>query len=82
MEIIIKEDNLTISHKLEAEWPNEISPEQAMLAAYDVLGRIFGQRAVVNAYYRTDPDSMVVRNEDDEFFKHVKFFGYDDRKED
>ena len=82
MEIIIKEDNLTVSHKLEAEWPNEISPEQAMLATYDVLSRIFGQRAVVNAYYRTDPDSMVVRDEDDEFFKHVKFFGYDEAKED
>ena len=36
-------------------WPNEITSEQAMLAAYDVLSRIFGQRAVVNAYYRTDP---------------------------
>jgi hypothetical protein len=36
----------------------------------------------VNAYYRTDPDSMVVRDEDDDFFKHVKFFGYDDPKED
>ena len=53
-----------------------------MLAAYDVLSRIFGQRAVVNAYYRTDPNSMVVRDEDDEFFKYVKFFGYDDPKED
>ena len=66
----------------EAEWPNEITSEQAMLAAYDVLSRIFGQRAVVNAYYRTDPDTMAVRDEDDEFFKHVKFFGYDDPKED
>lgn len=82
MEIIVKEDSLTVSHKLEAEWPNEIAPEQAMLAAYDVLGRVFGQRAVINAYYRTDPDSMVVRDEDDDFLKHVKFFGYDDRKED
>ena len=82
MEIIIKEDNLTVSHKLEAEWPNEITSEQAMLAAYDVLSRIFGQRAVVNAYYRTDPDTMAIRDDDDEFFKHVKFFGYDDSKED
>lgn len=63
-------------------WPNEITSEQAMLAAYDVLSRIFGQRAVVNAYYRTDPDTMAVRDDDDEFFKHVKFFGYDDPKED
>ena len=82
MEIIIKEDNLTVSHKLEPEWPNEVSPAEAMIAAYDVLSRIFGQRAVIEAYYRTDPDTMVVRDEDDDFFKHVKFFGYDDPKED
>ena len=44
MEIIIKEDNLTVSHKLEPEWPNEVSPAEAMIAAYDVLSRIFGQR--------------------------------------
>ena len=82
MEIIIKEDNLTVSHKLEPEWPNEVSPAEAMIAAYDVLSRIFGQKAVIDAYYRTDPDTMAVRDEDDDFLKHVKFFGYDDPKED
>ena len=81
MEIIIKEDNLTVSHKLEPEWPNEVSPADAMIAAYDVLSRIFGQKAVIDAYYRTDPDTMAVRDDDD-FLKHVKFFGYDDPKED
>ena len=82
MEIIIKEDNLTVSHKLEPEWPNEVSPAEAMLAAYDVLSRIFGQKAVIDAYYRTDPDTMAIRDEEDDFLKHVKFFGYDDPKED
>ena len=82
MEIIIKEDNLTVSHKLEPEWPNEVSPTEAMIAAYDVLSRIFGQKAIIDAYYRTDPDTMAVRDEDDDFFKYVKFFGYDDPKED
>ena len=48
MEIIIKEDNLTVSHKLDSEWPNEVSPAEAMLAAYDVLSRIFGQAAVID----------------------------------
>ena len=53
-----------------------------MIAAYDVLSRIFGQKAVIDAYYRTDPDTMAVRDEDDDFLKYVKFFGYDDPKED
>ena len=82
MEIIIKEDNLTVSHKLEPKWPDEVSPAEAMIAAYDVLSRIFGQAAIIKAYYLTDPDTMAIRNDDDEFFKHVKFFGYDNPKED
>ena len=81
MEIIIKEDNLTVSHKLKPKWPDEVSPAEAMLAAYDVLTRIFGQRAVIEAYYLTDPDTMDLRDENDDFLKHVKFFGYDDLKE-
>ena len=28
MEILIKEGNLTVSHKLGSEWPNEITAEQ------------------------------------------------------
>ena len=63
MEIIIKEDNLTVSHKLEPHWPNEVSPVEAMLAAYDVLSRIFGQKAIIDAYYATDPDTMDVRKD-------------------
>ena len=71
MEIIIKEDNLTVSHKLEPEWPNEVSPAEAMIAAYDVLSRIFGQKAVIDAYYRTDLDTMAVRDEDDDARSYV-----------
>ena len=41
------EDNLTVSHKLEPKWPDEVSPAEAMIAAYDVLSRIFGQAAVI-----------------------------------
>ena len=82
MELIIKEGNLTVSHEVLPNELYEVTVEQAMLAAYDVLSRIFGQRAVINAYYRTDPDTMAVRDEDDEFLKSVEFFGYSDRKED
>lgn len=41
-----------------------------------------GSRGGDDAYYRTDPDTIDLRAEDDDFLKHVKFFGYDDRKED
>jgi hypothetical protein len=70
MEILIKEGNLTVSHKLGSEWPNEITAEQALLAAYDVIGRIFGQKAVIKAYHRTNPDSMDMRDEDDDLPEH------------
>ena len=82
MEIIIKEENLTVPHKLESDGLNDITTGQAMLAAYDVLSRIFGQGAVINAYYRTDPDTMAVHDEGDEFLRSVEFFGYSDRKKD
>ena len=36
---------------------------EAMLAAYDVLSRIFGQKAIIDAYYATDPDTMDVRKD-------------------
>ena len=63
MEIIVKEDNLTVSHKLKPEWPNEVSPAEALIAAYDVLSRIFGLSAIIDAYYATDPDTMALRDQ-------------------
>lgn len=42
-----------------------------LIGAYDVISRIFGQGAVIDAYYRTDPDTMDFRAEDDDFLKHV-----------
>ena len=82
MELIIKEGNLTVSHEVLPNELYEVTVEQAMLAAYDVISRIFGQRAVINAYFHTNPDTMAIRDEDDEFLKSVEFFGYSDRKED
>lgn len=82
MELIIKEGNLTVSHRIEVDGLEEVTPEQALLAAYDIIGRIFNQNSVIKAYYRTDPDTMDIRDEDDDFLRHVKFFGYDDSKED
>ena len=82
MILSIKEDNLTVS----IEFPeiDEVKPSAAdvHIGAYDVISRIFSQEAVIGAYYSNDPDTMDFRRKDDDFLKHVKFFGYDDRKED
>ena len=82
MILSIKEDNLTVS--IEFLETDEVKPSAAdvLIGAYDVISRIFSQEAVIGAYYSTDPDTMDFRRKDDEFLKHVKFFGYDDRKED
>ena len=82
MILSIKEDNLTVS--IEFPETDEVKPSAAdvLIGAYDVISRVFSQEAVIGAYYSTDPDTMDFRRKDDDFLKHVKFFGYDDRKDD
>lgn len=82
MILSIKEDNLTVS--IEFPETDEVKPSAAdvLISAYDVISRIFSQEAVIGAYYSTDPDTMDFWRKDDDFLKHVKFFGYDDRKQD
>ena len=52
---------MTISREIVASSNNEITPESVLLAAYDIIGRIFSQEAVIKAYYNTDPDTMDLR---------------------
>ena len=66
MTISIKEDNLTVAIELEEnDFDKSVSCEEAMIAAFDVLSRIFPEESVTRAYYRIDPDSLVIRKEDD-----------------
>ena len=60
MQISIKEGELTITREIT---PQEgiLPAESAMIAAYDVLSRVFGQAGVIRAYENTDPDTMDVR---------------------
>lgn len=46
-----------------------VSSEELMLAAYDIIGRVYSDKAVVKAYYRTDPDGMTERDADDPILK-------------
>ena len=34
-----------------------------IIAAYDAISRVFSQEAVIRAYYRTDPDTMALRED-------------------
>ena len=60
MQISIKEGDLTITKEIT---PQEgiLPAESAMIGAYDVLSRVFGQSSVIQAYENTDPDTMDVR---------------------
>lgn len=60
MQISIIEGDLTVIKEIVAI-DGRTSAESALLAAYDVISRIFGQSAVVRAYRNTDPDTMDLR---------------------
>ena len=62
MQLSLKEDNMTITVNLTPEGDNDITAEDVLIAAYDVISRVFSQEAVIRAYYRTDPDTMALRD--------------------
>ena len=66
MIISVKQGNLTVAAELEEDdFEKSVSCEELMLAAFDIISRIFSQRGVVKAYYRLNPDTMDLRSEDD-----------------
>lgn len=80
MQLILKDENLTMSMEFTDSFDHNVTPEEVLLGAYDLISRAFSQDGVIRAYYRTDPDTMSLREDGDEFLKHVKFFGLDDPK--
>ena len=62
MQLSLKEDNMTITMDLTPEGDNDITAEDVLIAAYDVISKVFSQEAVIRAYYRTDPDTMALRD--------------------
>ena len=66
MTISIKQGNLNVAIDLEEnDFDKSVSCEELMLAAFDIISRIFSDKAVVRANYRLDPDTMDFRSEDD-----------------
>jgi hypothetical protein len=62
MQIIIKEGDLTVTREI-TPIAGKVSAESAMIAAYDIISRIFSQEAVIRAYHATDPDIMGLRDD-------------------
>ena len=59
MTLSIKQDNLTVAVELEEDgYEKSVSCEELLLAAYDAISRIFTQKALVKAYYNTNPDTI------------------------
>ena len=66
MTLSIKQDNLTVAVELEEDgFEKTVSCEELLLAAYNVISRIYSQKQVVNAYYNTNPDTMTLRDDND-----------------
>lgn len=59
MELIIKEGDITYIKSFD----KYASPEEMLIGAYELIAKVYSQQSVINAYYRTDPDTMDVRNE-------------------
>ena len=62
MTISVKQDNLTVAVELyEDGFSTFITCEDLLIAAYEVISRIFSEESLVKAYYATDPDTMSLR---------------------
>ena len=61
MVLSLKEHNMTISMEFKETTDKEITPEEVLLGAYDILSRVFSQEQVSRAYKNTDPDTMSLR---------------------
>ena len=58
MELIIKEGSLTYIKAFK----DDASAEEVLTGAYELIAKVYSQQAVINAYHRTDPDSLDIRN--------------------
>ena len=64
---MVKDGNLTVSKELEEDgFSFFVSCEEMLIAAYDVISRIFSEESVIKAYYATDPATMSLRTKREE----------------
>jgi len=75
MILSIQEENLTISKEFFQTEDHDVTPEEVLLGAYDIISRVFSEGGVVRAYYRTDPDTKAMRNPDDKILQMYEKYG-------
>ena len=61
MILSLKDGQMTISIEFVATDEKPITVEEVLIGAYDIISRTFSQEEVIRAYYRTDPDTMDLR---------------------
>ena len=61
MTLSLTEGRMTISIDFGSEDEKQITAEEVLLGAYDIIARAFSQEQVIRAYYNTDPDTMDLR---------------------
>ena len=61
MELSLKEGRMTISIDFGSSDENQITPEEVLIGAYDIISRVFSQEQVIRAYRNTDPSTMDLR---------------------
>ena len=59
MEMRIKEGRLTYIKEFDAD----VTAEEMLIGAYELISKVYSQQAVIEAYYRTDPDTMDIRTD-------------------
>ena len=61
MELSLKEGRMTISIDLGSSDEHQITAEEVLIGAYDIISRVFSQEQVIRAYRNTDPSTMDLR---------------------
>ena len=59
MEMRIKEGSLTYIK----EFVDDVTAEEMLIGAYELISKVYSQEAVIRAYHRTDPDTMDIRTD-------------------
>ena len=54
MEMRIKEGRLTYIR----EFDDDVTPEEMLIGAYELIAKVYSQQSVINAYNHTVPDTM------------------------
>ena len=61
MQMIIKEGNLTYIKEFTTDQNHSTTPEEMLIGAYELIAKVYSQKSVIEAYYRTDPDTLDLR---------------------